>query len=159
MRTDNGSCQAQFWFQCCRTVNNFLLTTHFLCRPSLSKSKKGHSDRAFVLSKMHNLKQFLKTWIGFLKRVSQFHSVFFHQSVILTPIFMTTIRFGTHFVLLWTLVIGEKCAKAFSVERDRGQVQSEKGGAAEQSVAPMPEDCQGKYGTAFLRTGIEETLD
>ena len=72
---------------------------------------------------------------------------------------MTTRRCLTHFVLLWTLEIGEKCAKAFSVERDRRQVQSEKGGAAEQSVAPMPEDCQGKYGTAFLRTGIEETLD
>ena len=55
-------------------------------------------------------------------------------------------------------MIGEKCAKAFSVERDRRQVQSEKGGAAEQCVAPMPED-SGKYGTAFLRTGIEETLD
>ena len=81
LRTDNGSCQAQFWYQCCRTINDFLLTTHFLCRPFLSKSKKGHSDRAFVLSKMHNLKQFLKTWIGFLKRVSQFYSVFFHQSV------------------------------------------------------------------------------
>ena len=97
LRTGNGSCQAQFWFQCCRTVNNFLLTTHFLCRPSLSKSKKGHSDRACVLSKMHNLKQFLKTWIGFLERVSQFYSVFFHQSVILTPIFMTTRRCSTHF--------------------------------------------------------------